>query len=55
MQNRLGSLFFGCMVTSLLPFASMSLFVYDRQFYSKVRVRLLGMGSGVPYQAGDVK
>lgn len=34
-QNRLGSLYFGCTSLALMPYASMSLFVYDRQFYAK--------------------
>lgn len=34
-SNRLGSLYFGCTSLSLLPYASMSLFIYDRQFFAK--------------------
>lgn len=34
-NSRLGILYFICVIYVLLPFANLSLFIYDRQFYSK--------------------
>jgi len=34
-NSRVGILYFICVIYILLPFANLSLFIYDRQFYSK--------------------
>ncbi|KJE93071.1 hypothetical protein CAOG_009727 [Capsaspora owczarzaki ATCC 30864] len=35
LNSRLGALYFLCVIYVLLPFTSLSLFIYDRQFYSR--------------------
>ena len=52
LQNRLGSLYYGLISLALLPYCSMSIFIYDRQFYSKDSAsRLYG---AIPYYLGNL-
>lgn len=50
----LGSVFYSILTITLLPFASLSLFIYERQFYSvevslRKRVTLMPTGIGKVY------
>jgi len=50
--NRIGALFFSCMSLALAPYASMSLFVYDRQFYAADLAA--GLYRAFPYYWGSL-